>query len=126
MLVETAANTKGTTSQGQSVTVTADNFEHVVLRQDDVPVLVDFWAPWCGPCRVVGPVLDEIARERGSAVVVGKVNVDEQPELAGAVRIRAIPTLMLFKQGKLVDVIMGAQSKQALLQRVDSAKVQDN
>ena len=126
MLVETAANTKGTTSQGQSVTVTADNFEHVVLRQDDVPVLVDFWAPWCGPCRVVGPVLDEIARERGSAVVVGKVNVDEQPELAGAVRIRAIPTLMLFKQGKLVDEIMGAQSKQALLQRVDSAKVQDN
>ena len=125
MLVETAS-TNDTTSQGQSVTVTADNFEQVVLRQDDVPVLVDFWAPWCGPCRVVGPVLDEIARERGSAVVVGKVNVDEQPELAGAVRIRAIPTLMLFKQGKLVDVIMGAQSKQALLQRLDSAKVQDN
>lgn len=125
MLVETVSK-NDKTSQGQSVTVTADNFEQVVLRQDDVPVLVDFWAPWCGPCRVIGPVLDEIARERGSAVVVGKVNVDEQPDLAGAVRIRAIPTLMLFKQGKLVDVVMGAQSKQALLQRLDSAKVQDN
>lgn len=86
-----------------------------------LPVLVDFWAPWCAPCRMLAPVLDEVAHERQHQLRVVKVNVDENPQLAQRFAIRSIPTLMLFRHGKLVDTMQGAASKQALLAQVDAA-----
>ena len=85
----------------------------MVLRSDR-PVLLDFWAPWCGPCRMVGPILEKIAAERPD-VKVGKVNVDEQPELAGQFGITSIPTLMVLKNGEIVNQAMGARPKSQIL-----------
>jgi thioredoxin 1 len=94
------------------------NFEELVVKSD-VPVLVDFWAPWCGPCRMVGPVLDEVAAEyKGKAKVV-KVNVDEQTGVAGAMGIRSIPTVALFKGGEVVDLLVGARPKAAFTAALD-------
>lgn len=102
----------------QPITVTTENFEEVVLRDDGKPVLVDFWAPWCGPCRMMDPVLKELATEFGDRAVIAKVNVDEQPQLASAAHIRAIPTLHLVKSGEIADVFMGAQAKQKLAKQL--------
>ncbi len=77
-------------------------------------LLVDFWAPWCGPCRMVAPVIDQLAREYSGKVVFGKLNVDENPRVAGSFGIQSIPTMMIFKNGKAVDVIVGAMPKGAL------------
>lgn len=96
------------------ITLTKDNFAQEVLRSEK-PVLVDFWASWCGPCMALAPVIDEIAGEQ-SAVIVGKVNVDDEPELARQYRIMSIPTLMLFKNGEPVRREVGGKSKGELLQ----------
>lgn len=92
--------------------ITKDTFQQEVLNSS-VPVLVDFWAAWCGPCRMVSPIVDEIAGERSDIKVV-KVNVDEQPELAAKYGIMSIPTLMVIRDGKVVKQTVGAASKQSI------------
>ncbi|MDE6261291.1 MAG: thioredoxin [Oscillospiraceae bacterium] len=99
-------------------TITRENFDELVL-QSGKPVLVDFWAPWCGPCRMVSPLVDEIAEERGD-IVVGKVNVDEQPELAMRFGVMSIPTLLVFKAGELAQTAIGARPKEELLALLDA------
>ena len=97
--------------------VTVETFEAEVLKNPK-PVLVDFWAPWCGPCKMVKPIVEEIAGER-SDIKVGLVNVDEQMELAKQFRVMSIPTLMIFKDGQLARKTMGAMSKEELLEFID-------
>ena len=93
--------------------VNSQNFESVVLKSDK-PVLVDFWAVWCGPCKMVEPIVDELAEEYKDKVVVGKVNVDEEPEISGQFGVMSIPTLLLFKDGQLVETLIGVQPKSAI------------
>lgn len=93
--------------------INQENFEQLVM-QSEKPVLLDFWAPWCGPCRMVSPILDEIARERED-IVVGKINVDEEPELAGRFRVMSIPTLAVIRGGKVAAQASGARPKSAIL-----------
>jgi thioredoxin 1 len=97
------------------VTITQDNFQAEVL-QSKTPILLDFWAVWCGPCRVVAPVLDELAEELDGKLRIGKVNVDENQELAMQFRVSSIPTFVLFKDGQMVDQTRGAVPKAAFKQ----------
>jgi thioredoxin 1 len=90
------------------------------LTQDDKPVIVDFWAEWCGPCKMIAPLLDEVAREKAGAVKVAKVNVDENQSLSFKYNIRAIPALLFFKNGQLRDQVTGVTSKKDLLNRLDA------
>ena len=99
-----------------TVKVTDATFDGVVTSER--PVVIDFWAPWCGPCRVVGPVLEEIASELGDQVTVGKVNVDEHPALASRFGIQAIPQLLFFKDGAEKDRLVGAVPKREILKRL--------
>ncbi len=96
------------------MTITKENFENEVIKSEK-PVLLDFWATWCGPCKMVSPIIDEVASEVSATVKVGKINVDEQPELAQAFQVMSIPTLAIIKDGKLVHSSVGAKSKAAIL-----------
>jgi thioredoxin 1 len=100
------------------VHVTSATFDGVVTS--DRPVLIDFWAPWCGPCRAIAPVLEEIARELGDTVTIGKVNVDEHPDLAVRFGVQAIPQLLFFKDGAIQDTLVGAVPKRELVKRLDA------
>ena len=92
------------------IIITKENFESEVLKSD-IPVLVDFWATWCGPCRMLAPVIEEIAEEYAGKVKVGKIDVDQQGELAMQFRVASIPTLMVFKDGKVVNQALGYMPK---------------
>jgi thioredoxin 1 len=102
-----------------AITIDEANFDDEVTKSAQ-PVLVDFWAEWCGPCKMIAPILDEIARERAGSVKIGKVNVDNNQSLSARYNIRAIPTLLLFKDGQLRDQIMGMTSKKDLLNRLEA------
>jgi len=102
---------------GKPVEVTDSTFEEEVIKADR-PVIVDFWASWCGPCRAVGPILEEIAAEHPEGVKIAKVNVDENYEYAAKYGVMTVPTLLVFKGGERVDRILGAVPKKALLKRL--------
>ncbi|CDF27541.1 MAG: thioredoxin [Dialister pneumosintes] len=100
------------------IILTKDNFETEVLKSEK-PVLVDFWATWCPPCRLLGPVIAEIAEEQITSLKVGKVDVDEQKELASQFNIMSIPTMILFKDGKVVKEILGYKPKEEILELIN-------
>ena len=104
-----------------TVVLTDDNFDQEVI-QDSGTVLVDFWAPWCGPCRMVGPIVEEIADEYAGKVKVGKVNTDDSPETSTKFGIRSIPTLIVFKNGTAVEQIVGAVPKEQIVEKIESTQ----
>jgi thioredoxin 2 len=104
----------------EPIVVTDANFASEVLGAGATPVLLDCWAPWCGPCRMLAPTLDQLAAESNGRYLIAKLNVDENPRTAGQFRVESIPTLLLFKNGQLVDKMVGLQSKQALAARLAS------
>ena len=103
------------------ITFTEDNFTEEVLQSSD-PVLVDFWAPWCGPCRIQGPIVEELAQEmEGQGVKIGKLNVDEYPQIAQQYGIMSIPTLAIFKGGEVVETMVGVHQKEVLKEKLQRA-----
>jgi thioredoxin 1 len=99
--------------------ITDANYEEVV-RNSDKPVLIDFWAEWCGPCKMVGPTVEELAAEYDGRAIVGKVNVDHNPNISVEFGIRSIPTLLFFKNGQIVDRHVGVAPKEVLAKKLDS------
>ena len=101
------------------VTLTDANFQQEVLNSDK-PVLVDFWATWCGPCRIIAPVIEELAADFEGKAVIGKVDVDHNPQVAMSFGIRSIPTLLFFKNGQVVDQLVGTAPKRVLAERLEN------
>ncbi|AKQ46370.1 thioredoxin [Rufibacter radiotolerans] len=101
----------------KAIEITDANFEEII--NSDKPVLVDFWAEWCGPCRMVGPVVEELAGDYEGRVIIGKVDVDANPQTSAKFGIRSIPTLLVFKNGQVVDKQVGAVPKNVLAQKLD-------
>jgi thioredoxin 1 len=99
---------------------TDQNFEEEVIKSG-VPVVVDFWAPWCGPCQAMGPIISELAQESGDKFKVGKINVDENPAISKSLSIMSIPTIMIFKNGKIIKQLVGLQSKESLKEELEKA-----
>ncbi len=119
-LLEIAASGAAATN-GKPQVVTDSTFANeVVSASESVPVLVDCWAPWCGPCRMIAPVLDQLAAESGGRYKIAKLNVDENPGISAQFQIRSIPTMLIFKRGKVVDQIVGAVPKQTIMARLGS------
>jgi thioredoxin 1 len=104
-----------------TVEITDQNFDSEVL-QSSVPVLVDFWATWCGPCRMIAPVVEELATENQGSVKVCKINIDDSPNTAAGLGVSSIPTLMIFKNGDVVERFVGVQPKKRLQEALDQAK----
>ncbi|GBC89148.1 MAG: thioredoxin [Hydrogenobacter thermophilus] len=102
---------------GSVIVLTESNW-HAEVINSDKPVVVDFWAPWCGPCRIIAPIIEELAMELGDKVKFGKLNTDENPNIAMQYGIRAIPTIMLFSKGEIADTRIGVQPKEALKQMI--------
>ena len=100
------------------ITITKENYDEEVIKSP-VPVLLDFWATWCGPCRMLSPIVDEIANEVEGKAKVGKINVDEQPELAKEFGVMSIPTLVVMKNGEIASRDVGVRSKQVLLDKLN-------
>lgn len=103
------------------ITITSKNFEEEVSKSN-VPVLLDFWASWCGPCKMVSPIVDKVAEEVEGKAKVGKINVDEEQELAQAFSVMSIPTLVVINNGKLVNQLVGVRSKQEIIEMIEKSK----
>ncbi|MCX7983354.1 MAG: thioredoxin [Bacteroidetes bacterium] len=101
-----------------TITLTQENFTNEVLKSE-IPVLVDFWAEWCGPCRMIAPIVEEIASEYSGRIKVGKVDVDTNQSIAMQYGIRSIPTLLIFKNGQVVDQVIGAVPKKVLIDKIE-------
>jgi len=116
------AKLDATAENGGGPTILSDaSFQQEILNASGPPTLVDFWAPWCGPCRIVGPIVDQLAAEAGGRYRVAKLNVDDNPQTASRYQIASIPTMLIFKDGNVIDRIVGAQPKQALVERLNHA-----
>ncbi len=100
-----------------AINITNENFENEVMNSDK-PVILDFWAGWCGPCQMLTPIIDEIAEETKGSVKVGKINVDEESDLARRFQVMSIPTIVSIKDGEMIDKIIGVQSKETILNMV--------
>ncbi len=116
-----AGSSAGNAQETKPVVVTDATFQREILQAKGQPVLVDCWAPWCGPCRMVGPIMDQLAAESQGRYRIAKLNVDENPVTAAQYQIASIPTMLIFRDGKLIDRIIGAQPKQAIEQHLKRA-----